>query len=536
MPIILSGIRTGLAQSQQAAVDKAIRLLGVSRGSVLRAGLVKRSLDARKQKEIVWVNSVQLTLDGDEKTIAAQATAKLGIQRVKYRADLPLTFSHGGDPQPAPIVVVGFGPAGMFAALTLAEQGYRTIVLERGAAMDERVAQTESFWSGGAFSERTNVQFGEGGAGTFSDGKLTTRISDSRCDYVLQRLVEFGAPQEILIQAKPHIGTDRLRGVVKQLRQRFVSLGGEIRFDTAVTGLQIRNGALCGVTTEQGEIPAAAVVLAIGHSARDTFRMLLQSGITMEAKPFSVGVRAEHLQTDIDRALYGAAAGHPALPPGEYQLSYRKGERGVYTFCMCPGGVVVPSASTEHTVVTNGMSTYLRDGKNANAAVVVSVSPADFGNHPLDGISFQQALEERAFLLGGGGYAAPAQDLGSFLDARAGLCLGRVTPSYARGVVGADFNTLFPPFITDMMHAGFAAFDKRLSGYAASDTVLTGPETRTSSPVRISRDDGCESLGCKRLYPCGEGAGYAGGIMSAAVDGIRVATEIMKKFSPNPNA
>ncbi len=532
MPIILSGVRTGLDETEQAAIQKAIRQLGLQQHAVKQAAVVKRSLDARKRQDIAWVSSIQLELDADEEQLAATLTARLGENHVKYRKEEPLVFEKGATPAAHPIVVVGFGPAGMFAALTLAEQGYRPIVLERGPAMEERVATVSGFWQGGAFSPAANVQFGEGGAGTFSDGKLTTRISDSRCEHVLRRLVEFGAPEEILVKAKPHIGTDLLRGVVKNLRERILALGGQILFRTQLVGLRQENGILKAVRTNQGEIAADGLVLAIGHSARDTFSMLLENGITMETKPFSVGVRAEHLQTEIDKGLYGAVAGHPALPPGEYQLSYREGNRGVYTFCMCPGGVVVPAGSEENTVVTNGMSEFARNGRNANAAVVVSVDAKDFGEHPLDGMLFQQRLERQAFLLGGGSYAAPVQDVGSFLNGRAGFSVGRVKPSYARGVCGADFTTLFPPFVTDMLQKGLRQFDRKLPGYAAADTVLTGPETRTSSPVRILRGENCESVSCKRLYPCGEGAGYAGGIMSAAVDGIRVAQEIMKVYAP----
>ncbi len=533
MPIILSSLRTRLEETEQAAIEKAIAQLEIQKSTVLRATVIKRSLDARKRNEITWVSSVRLELDGDEEKIARRATVRLGENRVKYHKEEALVFPKGSIRQTAPIVVVGFGPAGMFAALTLVEQGYRVIVLERGPAVEERVEAVECFWRGGEFSATANVQFGEGGAGTFSDGKLTTRISDSRCDYVLRRFVEFGAPEEILSKAKPHVGTDRLRAVVRNLRERILALGGEILFDTKLIGLKQKNGCLVGVKTDRGEIETNGLVLAIGHSARDTFAMLQASGIAMEAKPFSVGVRAEHLQSEIDRGLYGAKAGHPALPPGEYQLSYREGERGVYTFCMCPGGVVVPSASEADTVVTNGMSEFARDGKNANAAVVVSVGPEDFGSHPMDGVRFQQELEKRAFALSGCNYTAPIQSVGRFLDGKVGCDFGRVTPSYARGISESDFTALFPPFVIDMLQKGLRQFDRKLNGYAATDTLLTGPETRTSSPVRILRNDCCESVSCDALYPCGEGAGYAGGIMSAAVDGIRVAQEIMKKYMPS---
>lgn len=532
MPIILSSIRTAIDQPEQAAVEQAIEMLGAEHSRIRSAQIAKVSLDARRQEKITLVYSVQITLTGGEEEAAAKAAARFGANAVKYLQTRPLSFPKGKEKLVHPIVVVGFGPAGMFAALTLAEQGYPVLVLERGSAIDRRVEAVEGFWRSAAFSARTNVQFGEGGAGAFSDGKLTTRISDDRCGYVLERFAAFGAPADILVKAKPHIGTDRLRDVVKNLRERICALGGQVLFDTAVEDLVIRGGRLCALRTSKGEIETDAAVFAIGHSARDTFSMLDQRGLAMEAKPFSVGARIEHLQETIDRGLYGRYAGHPRLPKGEYQLSYREGGRGVYTFCMCPGGTVVPSSSEEGTVVTNGMSLYARDGKNANAALVVSVSPADFGTHPLDGIRFQRRLEEQAFLLGGGNYRAPAQDVGSFLEGKPGIRLGRVEPSYAIGITGCDFNRLYPKFVLDLMRTGLRKFDRKLHGFGAADAILTGPETRTSSPVRILRREDCMALNLPGFYPCGEGAGYAGGIMSAAVDGVRVAQAVIGAYRP----
>ncbi len=533
MPLLISGIRTGLCETEQDVIDHAIHLLGSEQGMVRSASLNKRSLDARRKDHITWVSSVRLELEKNEEQLAARLADRLGTDRVKYWKEEPLCFCKGTQRMKHAPVVAGFGPAGMFAALVLAEQGYRPVILERGPAMEERVASVSRFWQEGVFSPEANVQFGEGGAGTFSDGKLTTRISDSRCDYVLRRLVEFGAPDEILVRAKPHIGTDLLRGVVRNLRERVLALGGQIQFETKLTGLKQNGGSLKAVCTSTGELAAEQLILAVGHSARDTFSMLLQSGIEIEAKPFSVGVRAEHLQSDIDCGLYGNLAGHPALPPGEYQLSYRENGRGVYTFCMCPGGVVVPAASEADTIVTNGMSEFSRSGANANAAIAVSVSPEDYGTSPLDGMYFQRELEQKAFLMGGGRNHAPAQDVGSFLAGRPGLRLGRVMPTYACGVEAADLRLLFPGFVTDMLEKGLRQFEKRLPGFGAVDTVLTGPETRTSSPVRILRNGDYQSPSCKGLYPCGEGAGYAGGIMSAAVDGLRIAQEMIRQYAPS---
>ncbi len=347
---------------------------------------------------------------------------------------------------------------------------------------------------------------------------------------MLEQLVSFGAPAEITQKAKPHIGTDRLRAVVSNIRREICSLGGEILFDTALTDLKIDKGVLTAAVTPQGELAADVLVLAAGHSARDTFEMLHRRGFAMEAKPFSVGVRVEHLQSEIDRGLYGELAGHPSLPVGEYQLSHRVGGRGVYTFCMCPGGVVVPSASQVGMVVTNGMSYYARDGLNANAAVAVSVTPDDYGKAPLDGMLFQQKLERLAFSAAGRSYKAPAQDVGNFLRGRPGLVLGRVKPTYGIGVEPCDFQELFPSCVTDMLRLGLTVFDRKIRGFSAPDAVLTGVETRTSSPLRVLRGEDLQSLAVRGVYPCAEGAGYAGGIMSAAVDGIRVALAIMEQY------
>ena len=348
---------------------------------------------------------------------------------------------------------------------------------------------------------------------------------------MLREFVRFGAPEEILHKAKPHIGTDRLRSVVKKLRAEIESLGGEVRFYMPASDLILENGRLRAVRTMQGDVPADVLILAAGHSARDTFEMLLRRGLVLQPKPFSVGVRVEHLQSEIDRGLYGEYAGHFALPAGEYQLSYRTGGgRGVYTFCMCPGGVVVPAASQEGMVVTNGMSDFARNGTNANAALAVSVTPDDFGTAPLDGMRFQQKLERRAFTAGGHGYGAPAQDAKSFLDGRAGLRIGRVEPTYARGVHGCDFGALFPDFISEMLKTGLRTFGRKLPGFDAPDTLLTGVETRTSSPVRIPRGMDFYAPNAVGVIPCGEGAGYAGGIMSAAVDGLRAALALMAVY------
>ena len=528
MSILIHSISTSIQEDSQEAVKKAISLLGISEDSVQSAHIVKTSLDARKRTDVHFVHSVSVTLEsGEQETVNRFSGTQVSLQ-----TEQPLEIVTGSKMLEHRPIIVGFGPAGMFAGLLLARQGYRPLILERGSEIDQRVADVEQFWKTGTLNPQSNVQFGEGGAGTFSDGKLTTRIGDSKCGWILKEFAGFGAPEEILYKAKPHIGTDRLREVVKNIRKEIIAMGGEVRFDTMITDLEIKSGKLTAAVTASETIPAEVLILATGHSARDTFEMLLRRGITMEAKPFSVGLRMEHLQAEIDRGLYGELAGHPALPVGEYQLSHRVGERGVYTSCMCPGGVVVPSASEQEMVVTNGMSCYARDGVNANAAVAVSVSPSDFGNSPLDGMQFQRRLERLAWQAGGKSYQAPAQDVGHFLDGKPGLTLGKVRPTYHLGVQPCDFNTMLPDFVAETLKAGLLSFDRKLNGFAARDTLLTGVETRTSSPVRILRGENMQSLATSGLYPCAEGAGYAGGIISAAVDGIRSAIAVMAEYHP----
>ena len=427
-------------------------------------------------------------------------------------------------------VIAGFGPAGMFAGLLLAEEGYRPLILERGAPVDERTEAVARFIRDGVLDGESNVQFGAGGAGTFSDGKLTTRIGDPLAAWVLEKLHELGAPDDILYKAKPHVGTDVLRTVVANADARIRSLGGEIRYHAAARA--IRDGRL---TAGGEDIPFDALILATGHSARDTVGELLGAGYAVEAKPFSVGVRAEHLQKDIDEALFHEYAGDLTLGRGEYQLSVRRGERGCYTFCMCPGGTVIPSASEAGGVVTNGMSERARDGINANAAVCVSVLPGDFGGSPLGAVSFQRELERAAFEAGGRNYDAPYQTVGDFLSGRSGTEYSKIVPTYrGGGVKVSDLTKLLPPFVTEMLRLGLTDFGKKLRGYDDPAVPLTGLETRTSSPVRILRgEDGC-AVGKPGIYPCGEGAGYAGGIVSAAVDGIRTAEHLMAAYRPAP--
>jgi len=431
-------------------------------------------------------------------------------------------------------VVVGCGPAGMFAALILAEAGARPILLERGLDVDSRRQKVLKFWHTGILDSQTNVQFGEGGAGAFSDGKLKTGKKDSRKIKVLSELVEAGAPPEIMYLAKPHIGTDLLHQTVKEIREKIKSLGGEVQFNSTVTELLHQDGQMKGVRYEKNgetcELTTNSVVLAIGHSARDTYESLLTNGVYIEQKPFAVGVRIEHPQERIDRIQYGCFAGHPALGAADYRMVvHLPNGRGVYTFCMCPGGSVVAATSEENGLTTNGMSEYARDGRNANTALLVTIEKKDFGSdHPLAGIAFQRRLEAAAYAAGGGGYKAPVQRLDDFLQKRNSSAFGDVLPTYLPGTEFAEVDDYLPDYVTDSLRQAIEDMGLWMPGFAYPDAILTGAETRSSSPVRITRGDSFEAIGIKGLYPCGEGAGYSGGIISAAVDGVLCAERILE--------
>ncbi len=528
MPVIVNQISSPLSADEKSIFDNAVKKLGIGKSHILECRIHKTSLDARKRNDIHFVHSVFIRLDDSE------------LEKKLCEKDTKLTYAVQGSFEPlishnkreGRVVITGFGPAGMFCGLALAEQGYRPIILERGGDVDSRTSSTQTFWNSGELNVNSNVQFGEGGAGTFSDGKLTTRIKDPLCQYVLERFADFGAPEEILTKAKPHIGTDNLRKIVKAIRMRIIDLGGEVRFENQLLDFTVTNSSVEKAVCSNGEISVSALVLAIGHSARDTFKLLADKGIFLEPKPFSVGARIEHKQSEVDASLYGAHTGNPLLPKGEYQLSYRdKAGRGVYTFCMCPGGTVVPSASEQYGVVTNGMSEFARDGDNANAAMVVSVTPADFGKGVLDGVDFARKIEHNAYIQSGS-YKACGTTVKGFLENKPSLD-GAVKPTYALGLTAADYGKVFPKFVTDMMKTGLEQFSHKMKCFGDGGAMLSAPETRTSSPVRITRGENMTSLSCSNLYPCGEGAGYAGGIMSAAVDGIKAALKIMSEFAPN---
>lgn len=529
MSILVGNIRLPLEASEQDAFAAAYKKCGLCSGDVAQTHIYRTSLDARRGR-ITRVLSVLLEL----RDPAREADAVQRIEKSDVRLKKPVSepVSTGTEALAHRPVVVGFGPGGLFAAYVLAKNGYRPLVLERGQAIDSRDRAVEAFASGGIFDPHSNIQFGEGGAGAYSDGKLTTRINDPLSEFVLRTFVQHGAPKEILYQAKPHIGTDILKQVVRSMREDIVRMGGEVRFGCTLTGIVQRSGVLVGARADGQDIACERLILAIGHSARDTFVDLHGQGVYFEPKPFSVGARIEHLQQQIDRGLFGKLAGHPALPPAEYTLSHREDGRACYSFCMCPGGQVVAAQSEPDSIVTNGMSYHARDGRNANSAIVVSVSPSDFPtSDALGGIAFQRHIERSAFRATGS-YRAPCQTVGDFLDGRASHKAGRVQPTYPVGVQYGTLEGVLPDFVIRQMQNGLRVFGRKIRGFDAADALLTGPETRTSSPVRITRLENRHSRQISGLLPCGEGAGYAGGILSAAVDGIGCANEILQTFCP----
>lgn len=493
--------------------------------------IFKRSVDARRKSDVKLVYSVSVTLSEPSRSVEERLN-RFGARRVYENG---LEFEYGQEPMLHRPLVVGMGPAGMFCALILAEQGYRPVIIDRGDCVSDRVRAVDSFYSTGVLDGDSNIQFGAGGAGTFSDGKLLTRINDEKCSYVLSSLRRFGAPEDITVKAKPHIGTDILRDVVDNILRRIAELGGEVIYRCKMTDLcELADGSI-RVSTTKGDFICGDVVLALGHSARDTYKMLIESGYAVSPKPISVGVRIEHLREDVERMLYGDFAGHPALGAAEYALSDTRRERGVYTFCMCPGGEVVGAASEDGGVVVNGMSSYARDGRNSNAAIAVSVRCEDFeavnGSLALGAIEFQRKIERAAYAAGGRDYSAPMQTVGDFLSGKRGSSPGKVTPTYMGGkCVVADMDDVLPSFVTEHLRYGISSFDQKLRGFADESALLTGAETRTSAPVRILRGEDMSAIGHNNIYPCGEGAGYAGGITSAAVDGVKTALAIIKKY------
>lgn len=495
---------------------------------IISAKLSKKSVDARKKNDVHFIISVDIEVKGEEKLLRTLKNASQ-VKKDKYRiAKLPSDTERP--------VIIGFGPAGMFAALVLAKSGAKPIVLERGGDVDTRCKAVDEFRRNGVLDTECNIQFGEGGAGTFSDGKLNTGIKDYRIGWIFERLVEFGAPDEILYMAKPHIGTDMLRETVKNLREKVIKLGGEVHFNAKFTGYTTENGEISQVEYTDSDgvhtINTHNVILATGHSARDVFEMLKDKNVSLSQKNFAVGVRVEHLRKDIDRAMYGDFAGHPSLKAADYKLAvHLPNGRTLYTFCMCPGGEVVAASSEKGRLAVNGMSCFARNAENSNSALLVNVNTDDFGSDDvLAGMYFQREIEEKAFISGGGDYSAPVTTVGAMLKGEKADSFGKVKPSYIPNTRFADISEYLPDFICESIKLGIVEMGKKIKGFDSPDAVITGTESRSSSPVRINRGEELQSLTVKGLYPCGEGAGYAGGIVSAAADGMKCAEKVIERL------
>ncbi len=516
--IRLRNISLSPDQEEYALLQKAEQL---TKAPVLSWKIARRSVDARKKQDVRRIYTLDVTVK-DESAVLARCREATPTPEDRYAPPVP---DHLPEDRP---VIVGFGPAGMFAGLALAIAGLRPIVLERGEPSEQRRETVARMRREGILDPESNIQFGEGGAGAFSDGKLTTGVKNPRIPWVLARLIEAGAPAEIAFDAKPHIGTDLLPGICAAIRQRIQALGGEVRFSQKLVGLESERGRLTAAVTKQERIPCSRLILACGHSARDTFEVLCKLSIPMAPKAFAMGLRIEHLQADTDKAQYGPFAGHPNLPPADYSLAWElPNGRRCYTFCMCPGGEVVPAASEPGRVCVNGASPYKRNYVNSNAALLAAVAPEDFPyGGILGGMEWQRAIEQAAYEAAGGGYRAPMETVGSFLTGKA-RPVGRVSPSYEPGVTAVKLNTFLPPVIGSTIREALPVFGRRLKGFDAPEALLTGPECRSSSPVRMERNELCQSPGLLGLYPCGEGAGWAGGIMSAALDGLKCAEALI---------
>ena len=514
--IKISNIKIREDLSQEELFSQIFKKYKINKSDIIDKRIIKKSIDARNKADIFYNYTVELKCKNENKI--------RNVQKVEEDKELEISVKRTSKIKP---VVIGAGPAGLFAALTLVQNGIKPIVIEQGKRVEERKKDVDEFLKTGKLSTSSNVQFGEGGAGTFSDGKLTSGIHNPLCKKVLQEFYNFGAPEQILYINKPHIGTDNLINIIKNMRNKIIELGGEFLFNEKVVDFDIQDSKICAVLCSSGKrIETDSVILAIGHSARDTFEKLYEKGVKMEKKNFSVGVRIEHKQEMINKSQYGEIT-NLKLPPAEYKLAYHGDERSCYTFCMCPGGVVMASSSEENTIVTNGMSKFARDGENANSAVLVNVNVEDFeGESPLEGMYFQKELEEKAFKLGGSNYFAPIQRFEDFEKNRKSTFIGEIKPTYKPGVTLSNLNEILPEFISKTLVEGINHFEKSIKGFANPDAILTGLETRSSSPVQITRDENKVS-NIKGLYPCGEGAGYAGGIMSAAVDGIKCAIAVL---------
>ncbi|AYF53711.1 hypothetical protein Z957_05890 [Clostridium sp. K25] len=531
MTIRINNIVLDINEDHDVLYKKAAKKLKIDKTHIKNLKIIKESIDARKKNNIRFTYSIEINCDNESKVVSKVKSNDIKIEK----EDIEEKFVFGNKKLNNRPIVIGMGPAGMFAALLLARNGYKPIVIERGEKVEERTKSVEEFWKSGKLNLNSNVQFGEGGAGTFSDGKLTTRIKDKRCDFVLREFVKAGAPEEITYMGKPHIGTDILKDVVKNIRNEIISLGGDVKFNSKLEDIKIKDNKIVSVIVNGDEIPCETLVLALGHSARDTYEMLFNRGIFMSPKAFAIGVRIEHSQSFINENQYGKFKDHPRLKAADYRLAYtsKNTNRAVYSFCMCPGGEVVAAASEEGRLVTNGMSYYSRDKENANSAIVVTVGENDFiGDTPLKGMEFQRHYESLAYNLGGGDYVAPVQLVGDFLNDRISTKLGSIKPTYKPGYTFKDLRKCLPNGVIDTLKEGLVEFNKKIHGFATEDVIMTGIETRTSAPVKIERNENLESISVKGLYPSGEGAGFAGGIISAAVDGLKSAENIMKEYLP----
>lgn len=528
--IRLFEIKLPVNHAPDALKKAAARTLRINETSIETLHIRRQAVDARKKNAISFVYTVDCRVQSEQSLVRKCSTPKIIIAPDEvYAAVSPGTIPLNINP-----LVVGSGPAGLFSALLLAQNGYKPILIERGADVDKRATIIDNFWKNGSLDQESNVQFGEGGAGTFSDGKLTTLINDPRCKKVLEEFVAAGAPEHILFVNKPHIGTDLLRSVVKNIRNRIIALGGKVMFNSRVSDIRTSGSSLRALQINGSDwIDCDIAVFAIGHSARDTAKMLHERSMTMTQKPFAIGVRIEHPQILIDKAQYGAYAGHPRLGAADYKMAFHDtNHRSAFTFCMCPGGEVIAAASEYGGIVTNGMSYNARSGRNANSALLVNVVPSDFpDSHPLSGFTFQRMWEAKAFELAGRNYFAPVQRLDDFINNRKSVRLGSVNPTYTPGVTPSDLSQCLPPYVFATLRKALPHFNRQINGFALPDTLLTGVETRSSSPVRMTRSESFES-NLNGLYVAGEGAGYAGGITSAAADGIRVAEAIIQKFRP----
>jgi len=529
MKIRVRGLRLPLEHGENDLVKEAARRIGVTEKAILTVSKIKQAVDARR-KQVFLTYTIEIEI-ADDVQLDAGIFDSTDITRVTDRTRP--TWKKGDQVLPVAPIIVGSGPAGLFCGLLLARQGYRPVIIEQGADMDRRVAAVESFWQYGKLDPMANAQYGEGGAGTFSDGKLTTRIGDERVDYVIEAFIEHGAPEEIRYLKKPHVGTDIIRQVVKSIRQEILDLGGEFYFQACLTDISINKMSLRSIViNNRVEIPCSVLVLAVGNSARRVYRLLEERQVQIIPKAFAVGLRVEHPQDWVDKVQYGDYTGHPRLGPADYHLTYQDKAlgRSVYTFCMCPGGYVVGAASEPGQLVTNGMSYFARDSGVANSALVVTVFPGDWNNTPLGGMEFQQDLEEKAYCLGGSNYRAPAQRLTDFLERRYADNLDNTLATFKPGITPADLWEIFPPPLGKVMERGLRYWNLRMKGFIHEQAILTGVETRTSAPLRIERGSDFCSVNIRNLYPCGEGAGYAGGIVSSAVDGLKVAEQIITTY------